>query len=452
MSEIDEKTGLEKEWIKQLRAIDVSILAAKYQFAGSIPPRTNAIDFVMQQEKCGYVDAVKTLNSRFSDLADVGMQSVNRTIENEKFTNQHKAIAREIVQQLDAVGAKHYRLVAQVETENGKNKSVNLGRERGSDEEKFFTKKDIIAMIPKLLYKNNAENASIIATPIDTGAYYICLDDAEVNMKQITEAGYKPCVSQKTSWNSRYVIFKMTKNDDEIRTDFNVKNGKDADSRRDINDYFSALNFLNGDKKINGLRHAFRLAGFRNKKEKHGVSIYDEETKRKLNINISSAEAEQRGSMLYPFVTLEHTENTFCKKTAEMARSGKVEDIRKGTVENVEDVVFAKAAFREATKDDKRQAKLESEIKTETDATKKKMMQNEVYELTEIKKRRESLDSLKVKTRAELLSEVRSEKVIKIADIEITPELKANRLKMQEIQRQRRANLAAKSTSSAMKL
>ena len=84
--------------------------------------------------------------------------------------------------------------------------------------------------------------------------------------------------------------------------------------------------------------------------------------------------------------------------------------------------------------------------------TKKKMMQNEVYELTEIKKRRESLDSLKVKTRAELLSEVRSEKVLKTADIEITPELKANRLKMQEIQRQRRANLAAKSNSSAMKL
>lgn len=117
---------------------------------------------------------------------------------------------------------------------------------------------------------------------MDDHAYYILLDDMGVKKDEFLATGYKPCLIQDTSWQSSQAIIKVPKADID---------------RRDVIDFFNSINREIGDKSITGLRHPFRLAGFRNMKPKH----------------------EKDGK--YPFVKLTYAVNQFCRKTYELIKN-----------------------------------------------------------------------------------------------------------------------------------
>lgn len=209
----------------------------------------------------------------------------------------------EIIRQLGAIDAHYYRLTAL--DLNGV--TTNLGKTK-SGRELVFTQKDIISKIPQLRLLNNVEGKNIIITPLDTTAYYVLLDDATAeanNARLLQRAGYRPCLVQKSSPKSTQVVFKIPKMHREFSPDYepNKKTpARFARDREDVNAYFVALNRHFGDEKITGLRHGFRLAGFRNLKEKYR---FDEDK--------------------FPFVEILHAENVFCEKTAHLARNRLVE-------------------------------------------------------------------------------------------------------------------------------
>lgn len=110
------------------------------------------------------------------------------------------------------------------------------------------------------------------------------LDDCKLSLEELHKSDLKPCVYQQTSWDSYQAIFKIPNN---INRDV-------------VNEYFKNVNKKYGDPKITGLKHGFRLSGFKNMKEKHKRINEDN------NINTSH---------IYPFVRLLHGINTYCQKT-----------------------------------------------------------------------------------------------------------------------------------------
>lgn len=137
-------------------------------------------------------------------------------------------------------------------------------------------------MIPYLRYENNNDK-NIFITPMDDNAYYILLDDSKISLKELEEKGFKPCLFQKTSWKSSQAVFKIS---------------KDFDREKEVIPFFNKMNKNWGDEKITGLRHPFRLAGFRNMKEKH-----------------------KKENGLRPFVEIQKSVNRFCDKCMDMIKS-----------------------------------------------------------------------------------------------------------------------------------
>lgn len=187
------------------------------------------------------------------------------------FSKAENAIKLAISNQLDALGCDKFRLSL---ISNDGNGAPYLPGKVGK-EENFYSRADIINMIPLLRYENNVNQKHIYVTPMDDHAYYILLDDMTVSADKLLAAGYKPCLIQDTSWQSTQAVLKVPK------TDLN---------RDNVIAYFNKLNKAIGDKSISGLRHPFRLAGFRNMKPKH----------------------EKDG--MFPFVRLKYALNQFCKK------------------------------------------------------------------------------------------------------------------------------------------
>ncbi|WP_281829304.1 DNA-primase RepB domain-containing protein, partial [Lactobacillus amylolyticus] len=172
------------------------------------------------------------------------------------------------------------------------------------DEERFYTKRDIQNMIPYLRLKNN-EGYGISITPMDDNAYYVLLDDAKISPERINEIGLEPCLIQKTSPNSVQAVFKLPRNLD----------------RQDVIKVFNRLNRTAGDPKMTGLRHPFRLAGFKNTKEKH----LQPDGKR-------------------PFVTVEFTSNRFSQTLARQCSVAPIhEEVQNELYETLEAAVAAES-------------------------------------------------------------------------------------------------------------
>lgn len=151
--------------------------------------------------------------------------------------------------------------------------------------------------------KNN-EGYGISITPMDDHAYYVLLDDAKITPERIIELGLEPCLIQRTSPNSVQAVFKLPRNL----------------NRDDVLQVFNKLNQTAGDPKMTGLRHPFRLAGFKNTKEKY---------------------VQPDGRR--PFVTVEYSSNRFSQRLADSCR--KITDIEPGGQlhERLEDAVAAES-------------------------------------------------------------------------------------------------------------
>ncbi len=191
------------------------------------------------------------------------------------FTPAENVIKQAVLKQTDALGCNKFRL-SLISSRPDVNPFLP-GKKQGSDDEKFYTRDEIVSLIPWLRFRNN-QGDHVFLTPMDDHAYYVLLDDARVSADQLKAAGFAPCLVQKSSWDNEQIVFKVP---------------KDL-PRRAVIDFFNRFNRESGDEAITGLRHAFRMAGFRNMKPKH----------------------ERDGQR--PFVRLIEAVNVFCTRSAEL--------------------------------------------------------------------------------------------------------------------------------------
>lgn len=270
---------LSKEEINILRKLDISLVAQRAGFFDEIKRGENPIDLLMRINHWSYQEATFWLYEEFGSIgAGTAIESfVNVKKPPVPLTKADLAIKHEVHKQLDALGCDKYRI--SIIPENGK--PYLPGKPAGKNSiESFYSKKDIENMIPYLRYENN-QGKNIFITPMDDNAYYILLDDSKKSLEEIKAAGFQPCLYQNSSWKSSQAVFKIS---------------KDFDREKQVLPYFNELNQKWGDEKITGLRHPFRLAGFRNMKGKH---VRD----------------GQR-----PFVKLVESVNQFCKKTMDIIK------------------------------------------------------------------------------------------------------------------------------------
>ena len=267
-----EEASLSKEDIAVLRKLDVSLVAQRLDYLGEVAPKANAIDLVKDVAGFDYQQAVAWLASEFGpDVAGAAVaQEASVKPPERPLTPAENVISREVAKQLDALGCDKYRVTLVPSSPDAK---PYLPGKVGN-EERFYDRQGVKNLIPFLRYRNN-QGDNVFVTPMDDNAFYVLLDDAKRPSSEWVKAGYTPCMAQKTSWNSEQIVFKVPH----------------SIERRDVLNYFNKINKTEGDPEITGLRHPFRLAGFRNMKPKH----------------------EKNGQ--HPFVTIERAVNTFCEKT-----------------------------------------------------------------------------------------------------------------------------------------
>jgi len=282
-----EQLMLPKDEISKLRKLDISLVAAHLGYFDVVEKNENAIDLVKRVNDFDYQQSISWLHAEFGAAGAAAAVRDNLTISppDRPFTKSEKAMKLVINKQLDALGCDSYRI--SLISSDGSGKPYLPGK--SDDKERFYNRNDIINIIPYLRYQNNVENKQIYITPMDDNAYYILIDDLKITPDKLIEAGFKPCLIQDTSWNSKQAVLKIPKEDID---------------RHDVIDFFNKINQKIGDEKMTGLRHPFRLAGFRNMKPKH----------------------EKNG--FFPFVKLTHAVNQFCKKTYDAIKNMGQKDLK----------------------------------------------------------------------------------------------------------------------------
>lgn len=272
---------LTKEDIASLRKINVSKVAERLGHFGEILRGENAIDLVRRVNEFSYLEALAWLNHEFGahNASSMAAEYIERHLmvnpPDRPLTKSQKAKKIVVDQQLSALDCDKYRITVMWVNEKGKKVGWNLGKDRNTGEETLFSKQDIINKIPDLEVYNHDKN--IFITPKDDDFHYILIDDLDDEGNKLKEMGMSPCLIQKTSDNSVQAVVKVPKN--------RVEKDK-------ANEFFKAINKAIGDKKITGLEHPFRLAGFRNVKTKH-----------------------RRDDDLYPLVRILEARRTLCERT-----------------------------------------------------------------------------------------------------------------------------------------
>jgi len=133
----------------------------------------------------------------------------------------------------------------------------NMGKGQGpEDTEKFYTKDEVKALIPKLSAKN-AQGRNVFITPIDPENHYMVLDDStQAQVDELRRHGFKPALTQESSPGNIQAIFKTPKL-------------KSITEQKAANNVVQRLNMEFGDPNFTGVIHPFRMAGFTNPKPKH---------------------------------------------------------------------------------------------------------------------------------------------------------------------------------------
>lgn len=193
------------------------------------------------------------------DTADLAATAVADPVEREQgprpdpvskaLQAKHDAWAR----QSDALASPTYRITLKSRVE-GLN-TYNYGKGRDGADERFYTKVDVDRLLPKLS-RENARGYDIYVTPIDPDHHYILVDDMRDDaMKQLRADGFEPCLVQQSSHDNWQAVVKVPKHINE---------------QKQANELVVELNRRYGDPNLSGVMHAFRMAGFSNKKPGRG--------------------------------------------------------------------------------------------------------------------------------------------------------------------------------------
>lgn len=140
----------------------------------------------------------------------------------------------------------------------------------------------------------NAKGFDLNITPNHVGFHFGVIDDISLeNLGKLKAEGYSPCLVMETSKGNFQAILKV-----EDRAFPNKKLEEQA-----TNQFIRELNLKHGDPKFSGMRHAFRVPGFRNKKpERDGfmvriheaIQAIDHFARQKIDALKSLIQVEQR--------------------------------------------------------------------------------------------------------------------------------------------------------------
>lgn len=213
-------------------------------------------------------DSIERLNSADNSKADVvaikewaNVLSDLQLLGGDKMEKKEASKTVQYIQnqwdrQSAALGAPLYRVTCLNRLAPG---GWNLGKGKGEDgKERFWTAEEIREKIP-MLAKQNAQGKDIYITPIDPDHHYFLVDDMTAEGKtKLENSGLNPCLVQWSSENNFQGVIKTPRG-----TELSRKEEQSV-----ANCFLKKLNCdFDGDKNISAPIHAFRLAGFRNKKK-----------------------------------------------------------------------------------------------------------------------------------------------------------------------------------------
>jgi hypothetical protein len=277
----------DKDEISRLRATPINDVAAVLGYAGEIARKENAIDLVMRVGQLNYRESLAWLAQRFDPetaataAREYVAQHLPEITATPVLTKGEKVKTRLVSAQLDALAAPAYRVTVMQEID-GRKVGRNLGK-RKDGPEKFYTKAEVVGLIPQLTAAN-VRGGNIFLTPIDAAAWHVLADDLTARgLDDLTDRGYAPAIVMETSPGNYQAVLKIPKT---------------GGSEAAANAWFRDLNRDLGDQRITGLTHPFRLAAYENRKEKH------------------------RGrDGRFPFVRLAEATNRFCGKALAVVRA-----------------------------------------------------------------------------------------------------------------------------------
>ena len=247
-----EALGLSKEEITQLRKSNTTLIAQRLGYSGAVEAKENAIDLLKRVAGFDYSQSVAWLHAEFGPVitGSVVSKSAEQTNEPRPFTKTEKAIKRAVDAQLDALDCERYRIT--LISYDQSQKPFLPGKRGGKNNpERFYTRDEIIELIPFLRYQNN-QGMNVLLTPIDDRRHYMLIDDVRLSKDELENRGFRPCLYQATSWNSNQAVLKVHDGD-----------------RAAALAFVQELNREHGDPQMQALRQGIRLAGFRNMKPKH---------------------------------------------------------------------------------------------------------------------------------------------------------------------------------------
>lgn len=290
IEKVQAETQRTKDEIAALRATPINAVADRLGFTGRIGPKENAIDLVKRHGGLGFNEAVAWLAQNFGqDVAGTAVRE-NAAAKIEELTKgpriqtkSEKVKASNIIAQCDALAAPAYRLTLVPAKEGAK--PYNVGKGRGEDgAERFYTRDEIVAMIPQLTARN-VNGAQVYVTPKDETVEFVLIDDLNAaNVELLKAKGFRPATITETSPNNFQAVLKVPKS---------------VGFRAAVNELFKDLNRVFGDARITGLTHPFRLAGFENRKEKH----------------------QDPSTGYFPYVRLKEAVNQVCEKTVGLVKA-----------------------------------------------------------------------------------------------------------------------------------
>lgn len=219
----------------------------------------NAIDMTKEISGYDFKQSVGFLASHFNnqEVKNELNDRIEDNIEEYKkeklpLTKYQEFIKKECLKQLIGLGGNDGTLF-RITCMNKEKPTFNLGKRKDQDE-KFYTMNEVIEKIPELSYQNNVNKYNIFVTPFsDKYQFYLIDDLSSDTLKNLEEDGFTPNLLLKSSRDSMQGIFLL-----------------DEKMEKNIaNHIFRDMNNRYGDPKILGQIHPFRLAGFKNVKEKH---------------------------------------------------------------------------------------------------------------------------------------------------------------------------------------
>lgn len=153
-----------------------------------------------------------------------------------------------------ALGAPAYRVSLIERAGKPDGRKINMGIARVPDQaETFFDMGAVEELIPRLRW-HNAKGFDVYITPIDPAHHYLVIDDMKSGaVRLLAHLEHTPCLVQSSSAGNEQAVLKVPKSDR-------------PDEQALANKLVLGLNKEHGDPKFSGAVHAFRMAGFSNKK------------------------------------------------------------------------------------------------------------------------------------------------------------------------------------------